>query len=139
MATKNKPKAKQPVKPKQPPELKWPKGPKHFMVPLYNQHLWVATTVADFNACRKFLGLTEVTACSGCACRMVNEKTGQLLYLAGVFEPSLATLVHELAHTTFFILDDLGIPVEGGENNEAFCYLLDALYTQVKTKLPNIK
>ncbi len=53
------------------------------------------------------------------------------VYLVGVFDGKLATLVHELAHTTFKILRHCGIRADA-DAQEAFCYLQEWLFEQLR-------
>lgn len=50
------------------------------------------------------------------------------IHLVGIFDGRRSTLVHELAHASFRILDRVGIETPADSKNEAFCYLLDTLY-----------
>lgn len=50
------------------------------------------------------------------------------IYLVGVFDGSLAALVHECSHVMFYILDYVGVEIERGAANETFCYGIDKLF-----------
>lgn len=52
--------------------------------------------------------------------------------IVGVFDGSLATVVHELAHATIAICTNVGIPITDN-NSESFCYLLDSLFKQASS------
>ncbi len=58
-----------------------------------------------------------------------GKKTHRKVWLLGWFDGEPATLIHELCHTTFRILRhaDVGI---SQTNDEAYAYLLDALYSK---------
>lgn len=47
----------------------------------------------------------------------------------GIFDGRLRTVVHELGHATFNVLDFIGQPVDA-EHSEAYCYLQDHLFNQ---------
>lgn len=49
--------------------------------------------------------------------------------VCGVFVNDRATLVHELAHVVFQIMDHISQPVDSA-HSETFCYLLDRMFTQ---------
>lgn len=48
---------------------------------------------------------------------------GGRVVLVGVFDGSIDTLTHEVAHGMIKILDVCGVPIDD-HNSEAFCYLL---------------
>ncbi len=50
---------------------------------------------------------------------------------------SQKTLVHELTHTVFGILDCAGIPINF-DNQESFTYLIDYIYGECLSKLKNL-
>jgi len=63
----------------------------------------------------------------------VNSKTGRCvelgkknLILIGWFNQCKGTLVHEIGHAAFFILETAGVKVSA-DDSEAYCYLLDYL------------
>lgn len=64
---------------------------------------------------------------SGRAKAMVDGN-GVVIYFIGVFDGSLAALVHECSHVMFYILDYVGVEIERGADNETFCYGIDKLF-----------
>lgn len=58
-----------------------------------------------------------------------------MCYLVGVFDGRLATLVHELGHTAFKILHDCNVPVRRDGQMEAFCYLQEYLFEQLRSSV----
>lgn len=60
------------------------------------------------------------------------------VYLIGVFEDTQQTLVHELAHATFYILSHAGVPVTP-KNDEAFAYLIDALFGECQKAIKRLR
>ena len=96
-------------------------------VPLYGGSVWLAKSIEDIQACVALLGGDPPPdKAAGLAYPCAYHKRSKV-YLVGVYDGSISTLAHELAHTTFFILSDCGVPVEPGAHNEAFCYLLGHL------------
>jgi len=65
-----------------------------------------------------------------------DDKSGENLYLIGVSDNSLATLVHECAHAMFYCCRDVGVTIDTDAGNETYCYLLDRMFTAF---LPHIK
>lgn len=68
--------------------------------------------------------------CDGLARRCYNEITEETVFFVGVFNNRLSTLVHEINHICFFLLAHVGVPVEPGAPNEAFCYLSGYLFNE---------
>lgn len=56
----------------------------------------------------------------------------QTIFMVGVFDGRLRTLIHELTHAVFHICDYYGIPTNSGDTNEFFCYLLEHLTHEFK-------
>lgn len=117
---------------------KWPKLPR-YLVPLFE--------CANIYLCRNKEEWMQAEACIGVPaanlstsvgrCRQfINDETGENLYLIGVFDNSLATLVHECAHATFYCCSDVGVSVQTDQPNETYCYLLDRMFSHF---LPHIK
>lgn len=59
----------------------------------------------------------------------------ETMFLIGVFDGKIATLVHELAHVTFDICGYYGIPTKAGEANEFYAYTLDFLFSELNKYL----
>lgn len=64
---------------------------------------------------------------SGRAKAMIDSN-GVVIYFIGVFDGSLAALVHECSHVMFYILDYVGVEIDRGAANETFCYGIDKLF-----------
>jgi hypothetical protein len=63
-------------------------------------------------------------------CRQfISDKTGENLYLIGVFDNSIITLAHECAHATFYCASDVVVTVKTDEANETYCYHLDRMFS----------
>jgi hypothetical protein len=65
----------------------------------------------------------------GAATCFRNESHGENLYLIGIFNGDIATLVHECAHVTFYTCRDVGVSIDPDEANETYCYLLDRMFS----------
>jgi hypothetical protein len=72
----------------------------------------------------------------GACTDLENGRTGHSMQLIGVFDGDPSTLVHELGHAAFNILDAAGIPYKAGPQSEAFCYLQGYLFSEL---LPHLK
>jgi hypothetical protein len=68
--------------------------------------------------------------------QFISDKTGEDLYLIGVFDNSIITLAHECAHATFYCGSEVGVTVKTDGANETYCYLLDRMFSYF---LPHIK
>jgi hypothetical protein len=109
---------------------KWPKEVKGFVIPIYGQELYLAKSLESFNKCAAYLSdTTEYPPCGG-LCAMYQADTGQIINLIGVFDGNVSTLVHELSHCAFNVLESVGVPVLPGDPNEAFAYLIGELFEQ---------
>lgn len=73
---------------------------------------------------------------NGIVRHVTNDATGENLYLVGVFDNSVGTLVHECAHAAFYVCDDVGVRVETRQRNETFCYLLDRMFSHFHQYIP---
>ena len=104
---------------------------KKIKIPLYGGHIWFFTDVSAYNEASNQLdedsgeshergvGMTRV---------YVDEEDRRI-YMVGVFDKGLQTLVHELGHVTIIVCEYAGIDPRSG-NGEPFCYLLDYLFAE---------
>lgn len=108
---------------------KWPKPFREFGVPLYGGRVYIYDSFEKWRQAKQYLTKEpgDDTPSLG-KCTFLTSNTGSAIALILVTNGNTGTLVHELAHATFFILDRAGVPVKEGEANEAYCYLLDALF-----------
>jgi hypothetical protein len=98
--------------------------PRAIHVPIYNRNIQLHITHASFNAALKEHA-PEAHECDFHLGRCVmSGKTNMILI--GWFNQRKGTLVHELAHAVFFILETAGVNVNA-DDSEAYCYLLDYL------------
>lgn len=95
----------------------------------YSAEVYFTDSLAEFNhkVKRQFNGALRDTfeGTRGCTAHSGDRKVS----IVGVFDGTRGTLVHELAHATFNIMDYIGQPVDA-EHSEAFCYLQTDLYEQ---------
>ena len=68
----------------------------------------------------------DASGTCGTSTHMVNPE-GKSLYLVGVYDKSISTLIHELAHVIFAIGEHVGIKAYDS-SGEPLCYLLGDLY-----------
>ncbi|PNK64550.1 hypothetical protein A6J33_018060 [Pantoea sp. FDAARGOS_194] len=119
-------------------KVKWPRLPR-FFVPLFNTaNIYLARTRDEWVQAEKSLGVDagSLSFALGRCRHYHNESTGENMYLIGVFDNNLSTLVHECAHATFYCCSDVGVTVKTDEPNETYCYLLDRMFSHF---LPYIK
>lgn len=111
-------------------KLKWPKASVVYDIPLYGGSLHLFKTRKKFEAAYEFLGKEhDASGCCGCTAYLVNEK-GRALYLIGVFDNDLGTLVHEVGHATMMIMERAGINAYDSVG-EPVCYLLGDMYEKL--------
>jgi len=111
---------------------KWHKLPA-FTIPLFNSaNVYLAVTKEQFMAADEFLGGTgeERPFNVGLASNYEDKESGERVYLIGVFDKQLATLVHECAHVCFYACDDVGVTTDPGDANETYCYMLDRMFSR---------
>ena len=102
-----------------------------FPIPIFSGKLVLCTSPQEWDSvAAAFDDVTGTDGCKGLAMRYYSEEHGRI-YAIGVFDKAVDTLVHELAHATFFLLGDVGIPVASGEDNEAFTYVQGFLMREV--------
>lgn len=109
------------------PHVRLPKGVTHYQVGLYGTPIVFATTTKKFNRVREAFGQKESESFGVGRCDLLTNGSTTVI-LMGVFDGRNGTLAHEAAHAAFFILDAVGVPVEPGEANEAYCYLLGDIF-----------
>lgn len=118
---------------------KWPRLAS-VAVPLFSGQVYVTTSRADFEAAARCLGdcgeeLQEaIWGALGLTSSYAHQETGEPLHLVGVFDGKPRTLVHELAHVTFDVLDRVGQETDRG-GRETFCYLQDYLFEKFESVL----
>lgn len=102
-----------------------------FPIPIFSGKLVLCNSPEEWDSvAAAFDDVTGTNGCKGLAMRYYSEEHGRV-YAIGVFDKAVDTLVHELAHATFFLLGDVGVPVASGEDNEAFTYLQGFLMREV--------
>lgn len=62
-------------------------------------------------------------------CDELDDKEGRQCIIVHVSDWKLDTLVHELAHAAFKILDHRGVETGSG-SRETFCYLIDHMFAE---------
>jgi len=101
-----------------------------FPIPIYAGRVLLCVTRDEWSSvAHAYDSDPETDGCKGLAIRHVTDE-GRT-YVIGVFDGAVDTFVHELAHTVFHLLGDVGIPVEAGEANEAFTYCLAFLFREI--------
>ena len=101
-----------------------------FLIPIYAGKVLLCVTRDEWaSVAAAYDSDPETDGCKGLAIRHITEE-GRT-YVLGVFDGAVDTFVHELAHTVFHLLGDVGIPVESGEANEPFTYLLAYLMREI--------
>lgn len=100
---------------------------KEFHIPIYGGVLRVVTSREEF------LKETEdddedlemnVADCAGLTA--VSHGGKYPIYLVGIFDHNLATVVHEMGHVSIFIAEHCGFRINE-ETSECFCYLIETL------------
>ncbi|WP_034913002.1 hypothetical protein [Erwinia sp. 9145] len=112
-------------------KAKWPKLPR-FFVPLFHcANIYFCRSREEWMQAEASIGLhpADISHCAGRCRHFIDDETGENLYLIGVFDNSLPTLVHECAHATFYCCSDAGVTVQTDQPNETYCYLLDRMFS----------
>lgn len=119
-------------------KTKWPKLPR-YLIPLFQSaNIYLCRSKDEWVQAEMAIGvsLANVSMVNGMCRQFVNDETGENLYLVGVFDNSIATLVHECAHATFYCCSDVGVTTHPADANETYCYLLDRMFSAF---LPHLK
>lgn len=119
-------------------KTKWPKLPR-FFVPLFHcANVYLCRSKEEWQQAEKALGvsLADVRMFNGACRHFFDDVTGENVYLIGVFDNSVSTLVHECAHVSFYVCSDVGVTTKPEDANETYCYLLDRMFSAF---LPHIK
>lgn len=119
-------------------KAKWPKLPRYF-VPLFNSaNIYLCVTREQWQQALANLDVApqNLSFSNGRTMHFRDDANGGNMYLIGVFDQSISTLVHECAHATFYCCHDVGIAVETDKANETYCYLLDRMFSHF---LPYLK
>lgn len=111
-------------------KLKWPKASVIYDVPLYGGTLHLFKSHKKFEAAYRFLGHEyDASGCAGSTAYLTNEK-GSALYIIGVYDKRLDTLVHEIGHATMMIMERVGVDAYAS-GGEPLCYLLGDMYEKL--------
>lgn len=119
-------------------KTKWPKLPR-FFVPLFQSaNIYLARSQEEWCQACQHLGVDSggIEMLAGACTQYQSNLTGENLYLIGVFNNDISTLIHECAHATFYCCRDVGVTIDTGAANETYCYLLDRMCSAF---LPHIK
>lgn len=101
-----------------------------FPIPIYAGRVLLCVTRDEWSSvAHAYDSDPDTDGCKGLAIRHVNED-GRT-YVIGVFDGAVDTFVHELAHTVFHLLGDVGIEIEDGGANESFTYVLGWLMREI--------
>lgn len=117
--------------------MKWPKPYKECDAGIFNSRVYVYTNRDKHKKATSFLGHEEVPPCVGVSQPFQNKDDGGHVVVIGWFDNELSTFIHELSHTTFYVLDAAGVKISP-DNHEVFCYLQDYLFEHLWTD-PNSK
>lgn len=103
-----------------------------FPVPLFGGDIVVCRDRTEWRSACEFFGLDDDSeGFAGRSCQMRHTGTGKRIYLIGVFDRSVGTLAHELAHALFFLCGHVGVDIAAGDTNETYCYLLGHLMHEI--------
>lgn len=100
---------------------------KTYSVPIYTGRVELYTDWDDFAANASFCGEELSQWTSGCTIASRNKSTNERIYMLGVFDGTLQTAIHEMAHVAMMLLEDVGVKANEGMG-EPFCYLLDSIW-----------
>ena len=110
---------------------KWPKLP-GYTIPLFESaNVYLAVTREEYQQADVYLSgkCNSSPFNSGLASKFENADSGERIYLIGVFDKQLSTLVHECAHVCFYVCSDVGVTTNPEDANETYCYMLDRMFS----------
>lgn len=94
-----------------------------FPIPIYNGKVLLCVTPDEWaSVAAVYDGDPDTEACKGLSIQYRTPEEGRI-YVVGVFDGTVDTFIHELAHATFFLMGDVGLELEDGGANECFTYL----------------
>ena len=105
--------------------LEWPKGIRSAYVPIYGGTVFFIKTKEDYEKAQTYLSRDKCNNLVGISgvYSVFTDSSNDTIYLCGVFNEELSTLVHELYHITSAILDTVGIE----HGTESGAYLIGEL------------
>lgn len=101
-------------------KAKWPKLP-YYLIPLFgNAYAYLCRSEDEWEqACASIdCPPGNVRGMAGLAQTFHDEDSGKVMYLLGVFNGGMATLVHECAHVSFYVCRDTGVTTNPEDANE---------------------
>ncbi|MBP1035875.1 hypothetical protein J8631_09915 [Serratia fonticola] len=119
-------------------KVKWPKLPR-YLIPLFQcANVYLCRSREEWHQACAALGCDgdDISMLGGATRQYQNIELQENLYLLGVFNGDIATLVHECAHVAFYVCRDTGVTINLDDANETYCYLLDKLFSHF---LPHIE
>ncbi len=119
-------------------KVKWPKV-QSYLIPLFHSSwVYLFTTIDDWKQAHRHLGIevNNLSRINGCVRHFHDPSTGENMYMVGVFDGKLSTLVHECAHACFYVCNDVGVRVDTAERNETYCYMIERMFERF---MPYIK
>jgi hypothetical protein len=114
----------------------WPTKAKLITIPIYNVEVWWVPDVETYQACLEAVDC-QPPSCAGINGRVTDfqhKKTGDYFILLSVFNGCTDTLVHEIGHCAFRILEAVGVKVDPVDE-ETLCYLMGYLWRVTSPEL----
>lgn len=100
---------------------------KEFRIPIYGGILKVCTEREEFlDAVEEEDEDLELSIADCVGMTKVTHGEPGPVYLVGIFDHNLATVVHEMGHVSIFIAEHCGFRINE-ETSECFCYLIEEL------------
>lgn len=112
-------------------KTKWPTGGVCRNVIPYGGNVWLFTDRKKWQQAAEFCNSGAHVRKSVGLCLWAENTKGHQIYIVGVFNQNVGTLVHELTHACLNIAKHAGFDAGDG-NGEPFCYLLDNLFARLK-------
>jgi hypothetical protein len=112
--------------------LKWPKPHKESDTGIFSSRVYVYTNKEKHKAALAYLGESSITPAVGVAQAFQNKVDGSHIIVVGWFDGVVSTLIHEVSHATFYVLDSAGVLLTA-DNHETFCYLQEYLFNKLWT------
>jgi hypothetical protein len=102
-----------------------------FPIPIYNGKVLLCVTPDEWaSVAAAYDSDPDTEACKGLSIKHFKPEEGRI-YVIGVFDRTIDTFVHELAHATFHLLGDVGLELEDGGANECFTYVIGWMMREI--------
>ena len=117
---------------------KWPKKYcKIVKIHLYGSSIYAFNSRKGFEKAAAYMNVdVSHYGTDGISLPLEDKKDGSSIYILGIFDGKLDTLVHECAHITHFVAQKTGWDSSAG-NGEPYCYLIGHIFKKLERFVKN--